>query len=252
MRRADNHDVVWVAVFSAGRSRNVWPMRQLIGEATWYVPPDQLDLYRAAGAGHVEPGGLLCPSRNAALRDAWALDLPCLQMSDDLVRITRIVPGATTGRPSSIGEVARVLLAGTARWGFPLGGCAPTANAFYGDVGRGEHFGSFVVGDLVLVRPCELFFDEQLRLKEDYDYTLQHVRRYGGAYRNDDLLPQFRHRSNPGGAVAYRTAELEQRTIAYLRRKWPGLIVSNPRRPNEILLRVPRAPGAAGSRRAGA
>jgi len=74
-------------------------------------------------------------------------------------------------------------------------------------------------------------------LKEDYDYTLQHLRAYGQVARLNRIMPTFRHRSNAGGAVAYRTPDLEVQAIAYLRAKWGDCIRPNTRRPHEVLLR---------------
>jgi len=62
--------------------------------------------------------------------------------------------------------------------------------------------------------------------------------RYSKVCRVDRLLVGFKHRSNPGGAVSYRTEKLEQETIQYLKRKYKGMIKDNPRRPNEILLAI--------------
>jgi len=50
-------------------------------------------------------------------------------------------------------------------------------------------------------------------------------------------MAKFAHRSNSGGAVSYRTPELEQAAIDRLTSKWGDAIVPNPRRPNEILFR---------------
>lgn len=88
--------------------------------------------------------------------------------------------------------------------------------------------------------PCHLWFDTGMTLKEDYDYTLAHLHDFGLVARVNGLLAHFLHRTNPGGAVAARTAELEQENIAYLRKKWGRVIADNPRRPNEILLKLPK------------
>ena len=46
----------------------------------------------------------------------------------------------------------------------------------------------------------------------------------------------FKHYSNKGGAVDYRTTKLEQETINYLVKKWGDCIRLNTKRENEILL----------------
>lgn len=227
----------YVAIISAGRPGNVVPLSALVGMATWVVPEPQMHAYRNAGAELVAPdGGGLCAARNAALAVAFDAGVPCIQVSDDLRRLKLVTLEAV--RPLSFQQAARLLLSGLgdAR----LAGCAPTDNPFYVDRANPIRRHHFVVGDLIAVAPCMLRFDTRLRLKEDYDYTLQHLATYGLVHRRDDILASFLHRDNAGGAAGYRTRALEQESIAYLKDKWPGRIVDNPRRANEVLLRWPR------------
>ena len=89
---------------------------------------------------------------------------------------------------------------------------------------------------MLFVKPCNLYFDESLTLKEDYDYTLQHLQAYGNCFRYQKYLFSFEHYKNKGGAVDYRTDGEEEKNIAYLRRKWKEKIKMNPKRKNEILI----------------
>ena len=89
-------DGAWIAVISTGRPAAVEPMRVLVGEATWYVGAE--DRYDAPAS--VRAGGLVA-ARNRALEDAFALGLVCVQLSDDLVEIERLVTraGRKTAEP---------------------------------------------------------------------------------------------------------------------------------------------------------
>ena len=49
----------------------------------------------------------------------------------------------------------------------------------------------FIVGDFMVIRPMELRFNEVMTLKEDYDYTVQHIKEYGGALRNRQVMMRF-------------------------------------------------------------
>lgn len=226
-----------VAVISARRPHAVGQMTELAGSVplTWYVGEGEADAYRAAGAEHIVEAGALCAARNAALDAAG--DRDCVQLSDDL-RSLGWAHGTSRDavEPLSLTAALRLLrdsLLGSGAW---LAGAMPTANPFYS--AKGVQRQHFIVGDLMYVTGgCPLRFDEALRLKEDYDYTLQHLRRYGQVARVGRLLASFTHRTNAGGAVAYRTADTEQNAIAYLKAKWPASIVDNPRRPNEVLLK---------------
>ena len=90
---------------------------------------------------------------------------------------------------------------------------------------------------MIFVKPNELKFDEKLTLKEDYDYTLQHIERYGICMRYQKYLFSFSHYSNEGGAVEYRNDTEEQYNIVYLMKKWGKSVKLNKKRKNEILIK---------------
>lgn len=230
---------VFVTVISARRPGNVERMRPLIGGATWIIPAEDHYAYREAGldAAEIKIGNSLVGARNKALELAWDHMVPCVQVSDDLKGI-KIWASKKEAHPIEFDHVLAKMLDSLEMNDFKLVGCAPTDNPFYGNDTTSRNL--FVVGDLILVKPCELLFDVEFHLKEDYDYTCQHVLRYGGAQRLNYILPSFEHRTNAGGAVSIRTPEEEQKAIARLKAKWPGWIKDNPRRPNEILLKIPR------------
>lgn len=124
---------------------------------------------------------------------------------------------------------------------FKLGGVAPTANPFFYNPKEPISFTKFCIGSfLVIDTESDLRFDSNLSLKEDYDFTLQHIQKYGGVARFNYVLANYQHYSNKGGVVGFRTTETEQHNIRYLKDKWKNLIKDNPRRPNEILLNVPK------------
>lgn len=226
----------FVTVISHLRSKNVPMLSQLIGNATWIVGKGEREAYEMAGAEFVDEGGGLCESRNHALKRAFALGVPCIQISDDLKKLEL---GFHDGdkkkaKPISFEDAVSSILKTMDEHKLMLGGVAPTANLFY--FNKEVSTNLFVIGDFIIVKPCQLFFDEKLKLKEDYDYTIQHFRKFGGAVRRNDILASFLHRTNAGGACASRTSKLEQESIAYLKKKWPNMIKDNPRRPDEILL----------------
>ncbi len=226
--------LIWI--ISAGRPDAVAKLAPHLDGLphTWMVPHADVHRYLDAGATSVCPDpGSLVGARNAALEASFRRELACVQLSDDLKRIRCL--------PENECDLATALLNMDATLddtGLALCGCSPTDNLYFAKPGISTR--KFVVGDLIMVRPTDLRFDPALSLKEDYDFTLQHWMTYGGAARCDYIAPSFSHYTNAGGAVAARTTELEQATIAYLKDKWPGLIRDNPRRPNEILLTTPR------------
>lgn len=238
IREYDGHRF-YVAVVSSGRPANVQAMQELVGDATWYVKATgEVGAYADQGAPSVYGSGGLCESRNMALAHAWKHGLPCVQLSDDLKKL-RVTGGVDKTVPLAFPRAVAELLGTMSCVGARLGGCAPTDNAFFFNPERPFSTDRFIVGDFVVIEPCSILFDEQLRLKEDYDYTLQHLQRFGKVARRNDILATFAHRSNPGGAVTYRSPAVEQEAIRYLQAKWPGCLRPNPKRPNEVLLSWP-------------
>lgn len=221
-------------------------MTELAGNIwlTWIVPHDEVLTYKEAlrdthaiVSGDVIAGGGLIDSRNLALDIAARDDLYCLQLSDDLRSVQWTNSNDNKQRRTiplvdAVTVMEQVLLDTT----FKLAGVAPTANAFF--YRERYSYRHFIVGDFILVHPdSEARFDDNLTLKEDYDFTCQHWDRYGGAVRCNQILATFGHRTNKGGAVNYRTPALEEQNIAYLKQKWPGKFRDNPRREHEVLLK---------------
>lgn len=229
---------VYVSIISKARPKNVPKMAELVGDATWFVGEGEADVYREAGAPAVVESGGLCRSRNAGFGRAFELGLPCVQLSDDLrkLQFAMRIGNKTTGVDAGFEEAVSAILEACRTSGAKLGGVAPTSNAFYYNTNRPVHHQAFIVGDFVVGLPCELRWDERMKLKEDYDLTLAHIHTYGCVARCNFVLATFLHRNNPGGAVDFRTPEREQEAIEFLKNKWPGMIRDNPRRPNEILL----------------
>jgi hypothetical protein len=226
----------WISIISHKRPDNVPLMKLFAPYATWYVKDRaEAAVYQERGAKAVGSGGLM-DSRNRALADAFAQDLWCVQLSDDLRKMRLAVStkaAISIELPEALAMVHEAMVATEAY----LGGAAPTDNPFYTNANKPVSTNNFIVGDFMVIRPTPLQFDTRLRLKEDYDYTAQHLRRYGRVARCNHLLFTFQHATNPGGAVSYRTDELEQETIAYLKQKHGSWIVDNPKRKNQIILK---------------
>jgi len=230
----------YIAIVSSKRPQNVAGMEAFLGvQPTWYVGLGEGELYRQAGARNVIEAGGLVETRNRAIDDAFGLGVPAVEVSDDLRWLKRSVSKRNSERHElPFADCVKLMIEAAQGYGLRLAGISPTNNAFYSDPEKPVKTRVFICADLfVLLPPCDLRFDDSLRLKEDYDYTLQHIAAYGGVVRRDDIQAQFLHRTNPGGAVAYRTARAEQEAIDYLKAKWGTLVADNPRRENEILLR---------------
>lgn len=68
-------------------------------------------------------------------------------------------------------------------------------------------------------------YDERLGLKEDYDYSLQHLRKYKGILRFNKYSYTVDHITGSGGCTSYRVREEEERQIRLFQKKWSRKVV---------------------------
>jgi len=126
---------------------------------------------------------------------------------------------------------------------YMLGSCSRTM--------AGEEFGTkhFILGDFFVVDTgSKVRFDENLNLKEDYDFTCSHIRAHGGVMRCNRMTLTVKHYSNSGGACSNRDkkGKEEQRNIGILMDKWPRALRFNPKRTNEVIMSWPTDDDAEG------
>ena len=178
-------------------------------------------------------GGGLIASRNMALRLAFEQNLNCVQISDDVANI-HMVNGSKRGVKVDLLQAIEVLQKTAEKTTANLIGIPPTHNPLFAHPRYVAN--RFIIGDAFLVKPSNPRFDEKLQLKEDYDFTMQHIHDQG-TVRVQTMVWSFRHYSNAGGAVEYRDDMKEQQAIGYLMNKWPGRFRLNTKRKNEILIR---------------
>merc|ERR1719387_1622510 len=95
----------------------------------------------------------------------------------------------------------------------------------------------FVIGDFFVVDKSKVRFDENMKLKEDYDFTCAHINAHGSVMRCQRMTLCVKHYANSGGAVTVRNSDAEKMNIAVLNRKWPGAFRMNPKRRNEVIMR---------------
>lgn len=225
-----------VFVISHLRADNVQKVQEYLNyPVTWIVGEGEKETYLQAGAHDVVEGGKLVPSRNLGLQLAFDEGAVCVELSDDIKKIELLKFPEKTKKEISFVEALNIFEKELPMTPFKLYGVPPTPNHFFVHKEKSDNL--FVIGDFIVVKPNELRFDENLRLKEDYDYTVQHIKKFGGVMRLDTILATFSHYSNKGGAVAIRNTELEQQTIKYLMKKHPGFFRLNPKRNNEIILK---------------
>lgn len=86
----------------------------------------------------------------------------------------------------------------------------------------------------------DLRFDERIKLKEDYDFSLMALMKYRKVLRLNMYAFYCKHQTNKGGCVDYRTYDLEKRSIEILKKKWGRSIIrDNKKKDYEIVANVP-------------
>jgi len=260
-------DEFHVCIVSARRAtkkegvRDIFMVQSQFEEAglcpTWYVDAGSLQDYKALGLKAVV-GGKLTPARNKGLADARKLGKVCIQASDDItaweyrdganakVREDDAMNAAHAAAKRLIISpvaAARFIVAKMRACEGPkpklggvymLGSCART---FVGEAFPRRHF---ILGDFFVAEPdSTVKFDEEMHLKEDYDFSASHIAKYGSVMRCNRMTLSVKHYSNAGGAVTVRDKKglEEQRNVAILHRKWPGCFRANPKRKNEVIMK---------------
>jgi hypothetical protein len=208
--------------------------------ATWVVPPGQQTAYSRAGV-HAEPIGSatsVAKARNAALEAAFEHYATCIMLDDDLTRLRwALKPGTNSVRELAFEDAATHIVHSLAEEPTcRLAGANSTDNAYF--VRKAFSTRLFIPTAFMVVEPNPLRFDEQLPMREDYDYCCQHIEKFGSALRCNRVLPSFTYKTNSGGMQEHRTEETSERSIEILTAKWPQWIKRNPRRPGEVLMRV--------------
>lgn len=223
-----------VYVISAGRYDKLNFTTEQKNKYIFCVKKGEKHLYEKHGCKNVFETGTLMQSRNAALDMAFNENKICVQLSDDLKKVTtnkNFAPKKQVDLDFAIDQLINVFQKVN---GVYLMGVPPTNNDFFAKSLISKN--TFCIGDMLFIKPNDLRFDTSLTLKEDYDYTLQHLSKYKNCFRYQKYLFEFEHYKNIGGAVDYRTEQEEQKNIKILFAKWGNKIKLNPKRKNEILI----------------
>eukprot|EP00927_Polykrikos_kofoidii_P033352 TRINITY_DN28205_c0_g1_i2.p1 TRINITY_DN28205_c0_g1~~TRINITY_DN28205_c0_g1_i2.p1 ORF type:complete len:468 (-),score=78.92 TRINITY_DN28205_c0_g1_i2:319-1722(-) len=223
---------------------------------TWYVDKSSLKDYQALGL-KVVLGGKLTAARNKALRDARKKGKACVQVSDDVSAWEyRHGPQAKERTDEALNAAheassrfvispvaaARFILAKMRAVDEPrkpqLGGVymlSSCARTFAGPSVSRRHF---ILGDFFVDDKSKVLFDENMTLKEDYDFTCAHIRAYGSVLRCNRMTLHAKHYSNSGGACENRDTKgsEERKNIAILNQKWPHAFRPHHKRKNEVIL----------------
>jgi hypothetical protein len=230
-----------LAIISTGRSNNVEFMQELCKPfiCSWYVNYNEGIEYTKAGANMVtECGFNICHARNAAIADAKNANIPCIQISDDLKSIKEISFDENTKRIKkfvSVEYVCNLLISKLKEHNAYYGGVAVSANPLnYSGIDTDSD--KLVVNDFICMMPGPYIFDESVALKEDYDMCIHQLVDRHPIIRLNNILCDFPHRNNKGGANTYRNDLTEAAATRAIMKKWPKYVLPHKTRPGQISL----------------
>ncbi len=96
-------------------------------------------------------------------------------------------------------------------------------------------FTNYISASLMGIFKNNLEFDENLPLKEDYDYTLQMLNKYRKTLRFNFCHMVKKDHANVGGCADVRTVKYEKEQMFLFQKKWGGSIVKfDAHDPNDI------------------
>lgn len=95
----------------------------------------------------------------------------------------------------------------------------------------------FINGVFLGIIKSDLRFNENIKVKEDYEITCQHVRKFNKVVRLNMWSYQTDYQGNEGGCTTYRTSEMQKQAGQYIIDKYPYWASWNTKRDgHEIIL----------------
>lgn len=86
----------------------------------------------------------------------------------------------------------------------------------------------------------DIWFDERFVVKEDYDYSMMHILKYGGVLRYNKYYIGVTHLFNKGGCASYRNDDIETQMRNLLIKKWGKKYIKTTNDKNYISVRALR------------
>ena len=172
--------------------------------------------------------GNLCRVRNYILDTEFAsgADAVCI-MDDDMKGIFRWTRNGTFGYErryvddETLHEMVEAYSELCLEWGYRFWGLNPgmTDAMSYRQTAPFNTI-KYIGGPFQVHLRNPIRYDERLNLKEDYDMTMQHLRRYRGALRLNFYGYDCKQAEQTGGCAQHRNTEEERRQFELLQRKW--------------------------------
>jgi hypothetical protein len=111
-------------------------------------------------------------------------------------------------------------------WGYKMWGLSCVPDKMSNREGTPFNTLNFIGGPFQgIIKGNEIQYDEELSLKEDYDFTLQHIRKYNGCLRVNYLCYDVKQAEQSGGCATYRNSDKEKQQFEALQKKWGSKVI---------------------------
>ena len=87
-----------------------------------------------------------------------------------------------------------------------------------------------------MINDGEFLFDENYKVKEDYEICLRHIKKYNGILGVRYIHWENEHWTTDGGCKDYRTIQMEKEAIKMLNKQYPSMIAKAKRKANEFTI----------------
>lgn len=212
------------------------------------VDPDRITIFVNSTDPYIDAYGDVAKAFNVALHpmpvegigearkyvtEHYPEGTPVVQLDDDITELSVVTPDGKKTRPQkNLDRFFTRMFKETADRGLYVWGVAPVPNHFFLKPKQLSESLKFVIYTFCgyYARPGHPVHDTHLRTKEDYDFSLRAWWYDGAVLRHDGAAPKADHYKLPGGAVSYRSYEIETESANTLLATWPGLIRLNTKR----------------------
>ena len=234
-------------IVSMGRAFRVKPMEEFVENPVWFVPKDELDDYLAeyTKGGIVPCDDGLSESRNTALEYCFKRNKICLMIDDDLENGVHMINKNKTEK-ITVEETINELYTQLINSPMKLGGFTMMSNMFWFDPMNRMNTRTPLSTQTIMIKPSKPRFDTNLKMSEDFDFTLQHIVEYGGALRLNYMRMDCNHtmidnkkltfKKTMKGGVEYDLDGVKT-AFYYLKKKW-GNLVRESKTPYQVMFKV--------------
>lgn len=179
------------------------------------------------------------PNRNFLL-DYFPEGSRILMVDDDVEGLFEMRGPGRKGLVKMTGDEVDALI----RKGFEM--CEKNNTKFWGVYPTYNHYfmsrtivpHGFIVGMFMGIIVSDQRFDTNVKFKDDYAFTCQHILKYKKVVRFNYVCVKAQYLTNTGGSANFRTTEAIEQDVEYLIQKYPNFIQRNNKREgNEILLK---------------